>query len=247
MSKIKNRNIKTLMIFAAGKGSRMKHLTHNTHKSLLTIGNISIISRVLNFVIKYDHFESIVINTHYMHELVLDEINKFIKYNTKNLPKINVIYESEILETGGAIKNAYKYFDNNEAIFTLNSDSFLESYNNPFQTMEQMWQPDRMDFLLMLQSKNEVIGQFASDFDMNGQGKVIYEKTHNLKPYTYTGLQIMKPLLAYEYPAQHFKIMEIIKNSRVYGIKNKGIFYHANTPEHLEEIAQYLVKADTAS
>ena len=75
---ISNTIVDTIIIFAAGKGTRMYPLTTQTPKSLIKINNKPILEWVLDFTKNYN-FKKIIINTHY---------SKLIKIkNGINFPK----------------------------------------------------------------------------------------------------------------------------------------------------------------
>ena len=112
----------TLMILAAGYGTRMLSLTKNKPKPLLKIKKNTLLENTLVFFEKLG-CEKFIINTHYLHE----QIDIFIK---KKFPKKNIIlnHEINILNTGGGIKNSIKYF-NNKNIVVTNADIFWEENN----------------------------------------------------------------------------------------------------------------------
>ena len=105
----------SLMILAAGYGRRMKYLTHALPKPLLKINNRELLSYNIDFFIKLG-CNKIVINTHYLH----NEIKIFVEKKFSN-QNIKLIFEPELLNTGGGIKNALSYFDNKNFLVT-NSD-----------------------------------------------------------------------------------------------------------------------------
>ena len=93
----------TLMILAAGFGTRMESLTKNIPKPLLKINNSTLLNNTINFFEKLG-CNKFIINTHYLHENLKDYIN--LKHSNKN---IYLIYEPQILDTGGVVKNSIKY------------------------------------------------------------------------------------------------------------------------------------------
>ena len=93
--------IDTIMLFAAGLGNRMRHLTENSPKTLLPILGKPILHHALELCKSYP-FKKIVINTHYLSKQVKESIEEFKKANP-DMPEIVVVYEEELLETGGAI------------------------------------------------------------------------------------------------------------------------------------------------
>ena len=67
--------IKKAMILAAGFGKRIHPLTLNLPKPLLKIGNETLLSNTINFLINFG-VKEIVINVHYLREQIIDYINK---------------------------------------------------------------------------------------------------------------------------------------------------------------------------
>ena len=64
----------TLMILAAGFGTRMESLTKNIPKPLLKINNSTLLTNTINF---FENLgcKKLIINTHYMHEKLNDYIS----------------------------------------------------------------------------------------------------------------------------------------------------------------------------
>ena len=110
------------MILAAGYGERMLPLTSNLPKPLIKIKGITLLDNMINFLQNLG-CEQIVINTHYKHEQISEVIrkNSFMK-------NIELIYEQEILDTGGGIKNAISVFKN-RSILVTNADIFWQNKN----------------------------------------------------------------------------------------------------------------------
>lgn len=112
--------IKKVMVFAAGLGERLRPLTSSTPKPLLPVGNKTILDYSLAYLKSFG-VEEVVINTHYLPE----KIEKHVGDGKKAGLNIYFSREEELLGTAGGLKNAQKYFENEEAFFTLNSDTFI--------------------------------------------------------------------------------------------------------------------------
>lgn len=110
------------MILAAGFGKRMLSLTKELPKPLIDINGITLLDNSINFLEKLGCSE-IIINTHYQHK----KIQKLISLR-KSQNNITLIYEKEILDTGGGVKNAIPRFNNNN-ILIINSDIFWREEN----------------------------------------------------------------------------------------------------------------------
>ena len=151
--------IKKAMILAAGFGKRIHPLTLNLPKPLLKIGNETLLSNTINFLINFG-VKEIVINVHYLREQIIDYINK----GKFNLP-IKIVQEKErILNTGGGILNAIKYFSN-EPFLVINPDTLWNlKYLKELEIMEK-------DFFLNEKNKCSmlVVDQLKS-FDIHFKG-----------------------------------------------------------------------------
>ena len=93
------------MILAAGYGKRLGNLTKNTPKPLIKVKGKALIDFHIEKLID-SQCEKIVINVHYLADKIIDHVS------TKYKDKIDIVFSKEqnILGTGGGIKNALKYF-----------------------------------------------------------------------------------------------------------------------------------------
>ena len=114
------KNISKAMLFAAGRGERLRPFTDKTPKPLLPIGDKPIIDYSLAYLKRYG-IEEVVINLCHLGEKIEQHVGDGKKYGLK------IIYsrEKELLGTGGGLKNAEKYFKNEKAFITLNSDTLI--------------------------------------------------------------------------------------------------------------------------
>ena len=114
--------IKKAMILAAGFGKRVHPLTLNCPKPLLKIGDETLLSNTLK-LLKLFGIKQVIINVHYLREQIID----YIKKNKFNL-SINIVKEeNKILDTGGGVLNAIRYFSNKPFII-INPDTIWSSY-----------------------------------------------------------------------------------------------------------------------
>ena len=234
--------IDTLMIFAAGRGTRMGALTHELPKSVISIAGVPILHHTFKLALTFA-FKKIIINSHHLADQVYASVEDFkSKHQYINLPEIIVIYEPELLETGGAIKNAFSSLGT-KPVFTLNSDVILKSGINIFEYMNQQWNAQIMDFLLLLQPYDMAVGYTgAGDFELKPNGQVSRMKTASNYNYMYAGLSIVKPAMIAENPASVFSLKDYyLACEKVYGtcIPGHGLkWYHATRPEDIVVIEQ---------
>ncbi|MCF8091636.1 MAG: phosphotransferase [Desulfotignum sp.] len=105
------------LILAAGFGTRLLPYTRVIPKPLFTIGSLPVLGHTINLLVR-SGCRQIIINTHYLPDLITDYIE-----NSKEQFKANIrcIYEPEILGTGGAIANV-KDFMADQDFFVINAD-----------------------------------------------------------------------------------------------------------------------------
>ncbi|MGI4775476.1 MAG: sugar phosphate nucleotidyltransferase [Janthinobacterium lividum] len=97
-------------------------------RPLIKIGNKPILYYVLELALSYP-FKKIIINTHYLSEKIRESIIEFkSQWATSLNADIIEIFEQELLDTGGAIKNMADLLGN-KPVFTLNSDIIIKPKN----------------------------------------------------------------------------------------------------------------------
>ena len=105
------------MILAAGKGSRLRPLTDNRPKALVEIAGQTLLDRNIRKMISFG-IKHIVINTHYLGE----QIHDYVKQKNYNA---DIYFSDEIeslLDTGGGLLAAEKYFTKTAPILLHNVD-----------------------------------------------------------------------------------------------------------------------------
>ena len=105
------------MILAAGKGSRLRPLTDNRPKALVEIAGQTLLDRNICKMISFG-IKHIVINTHYLGE----QIHDYVKQQNYNA---DIYFSDEIenlLDTGGGLLAAEKYFTKTAPILLHNVD-----------------------------------------------------------------------------------------------------------------------------
>ena len=222
--------VKKAMILAAGFGKRVQPLTFNCPKPLLKIGKETLLSNTLKFLEQYK-ISQIVINVHYLGEQIIDYINKS-KFNFT----ITVINEKEkILDTGGGVLNALKYFSN-EPFLVINPDTIWNSsYLDELRLMEKVFFENKKNqcSLLVVNKKKSFDKSFKGDFDI--KNNIINRKDKGDLDYIYTGLQIIKPEVFSNLNTKIFSINmiwdKLIENDHLFGLESKLDFLHVSTLE----------------
>jgi MurNAc alpha-1-phosphate uridylyltransferase len=166
-----------VMLFAAGFGTRMGALTKDRPKPLIEVAGRPLIDHALALVDAV-HPSRVVANLHYH----ADQLQAHLA------PKgILLSHETpEILETGGGLRAALPLLGTGP-VFTMNTDAIWAG-PNPLSLLQEAWDPDRMDALLMCVPIGQTIGHAGEgDFTADADGRIT--RGPGL---VYGGVQILK-------------------------------------------------------
>ncbi|MDR0605089.1 MAG: NTP transferase domain-containing protein [Bacteroidales bacterium] len=105
------------MIFAAGLGTRLGHLTKHTPKALVNIGEKTLLEGVI-LKLKQAGVDDIIINVHHFHEQIIEFVNR----NHFGVKISFSIEENKLLGTGGGLKHAAWFFDDANPFIIHNVD-----------------------------------------------------------------------------------------------------------------------------
>jgi len=223
------------MILCAGYGKRLRPITKNCPKPLLEIGQETLLSNTLKFLIKFG-IKEVVINTHYLADKIVEYINNNNKFNLS----ITIIREKkEILDTGGGILNAIKYFSN-KPFLTINPDTIWRTeYLKELKIMEKdLISKKKNCSILIVDKKKSFDKNFEGDFNL--KDNLVNRDSKKKLKYIYTGLQIIRPNIFLDLDTKIFSINmvwnKLIKNDELYGFKSNLDFFHVNTLETYKKI-----------
>jgi NDP-sugar pyrophosphorylase family protein len=105
------------MIFAAGLGTRLKPITNKIPKALVPLAGKPLLFHQVN-TLKKAGVNSIIINVHHHAQLIIDYLS-----DQKNFGiQIEISEEESLLDTGGGLKKASWFFDNDQPFVVHNVD-----------------------------------------------------------------------------------------------------------------------------
>ncbi len=210
------------MLFAAGFGTRMGALTADRPKPMVCVAGKPLIDHALALVNAIGP-EKIVINTHYRPDHLVSHLKG---------TEILISHEDEILETGGGLRAALPLLGSGP-VFTMNTDAVWLG-PNPLDQLTQLWDPDRMDALLLCIKRNLAIGHA-------GQGDFEFEKSGQARRGpgdVYSGLQIIKTDILYDIPDTVFSLNllwdKMLAERRLFAATYSGKWCDVGTPEGIQ-------------
>jgi mannose-1-phosphate guanylyltransferase/phosphomannomutase len=104
------------IIIAGGFGTRLRPLTYNRPKPIVSVANKPFVIQQIELLKRYGITE-IILNLHYLS----DSIEEYLGDGSKLGVKIHYSIEDDPLGTAGAVKNAEQYFDG-EPLVVFNGD-----------------------------------------------------------------------------------------------------------------------------
>jgi len=222
------------MVLAAGRGRRMRHLTRTRPKPLIVVAGQTLIDGVLNHL-RADGVERVVVNTHHKGEMVAAHL--------AGRPEIVLSPETELLETGGGVRNALSLLGP-APFLVVNSDAlWLDGPTPVLRRLRAIWDGAAMDALLAMQRMTAVSGDAGQgDYFLDPLGRAARRKSHAVAPYLFAGIQILHPRLFEDTPDGAFSLNVLYDKAeaagRLWGMVHDGAWYHVGTPEqrrHAEE------------
>ncbi|MTH78248.1 nucleotidyltransferase family protein [Paracoccus aestuariivivens] len=208
-----------LMIFAAGKGTRMAPLTDTTPKPLIKVGGQTLLDRALDLG-QEAGVDRIVLNTHHLGGQIRDHV-----------AGRDVLVSDEadrLLETGGGLRKALPLLGDGPVI-TMNPD-VIWTGANPIRALLDAWD-DSMDALLMLVPLPQAHGRHGGgDFSLGPDSHLIRKGD-----LVYGGAQIIRPDRLAEIPDDAFSLNRLwdllIGAKRAYGVVHSGEWCDVGRPD----------------
>ena len=224
--------INTALILCAGFGKRLLPLTQSTPKTLLKIGQITLLERTIKLIEKLQ-IKKIKINTFYLSK----EIKKFVDQLNTNLDIQLIEDGNEILDTGGGIFNMIK--DSSEENFLVfNPDTLWnENYDKNISKMVDLYFRKQFNNILLVVPKD-----LSFDKRLKGDFNLINEKLtkDNNKNFIYTGCQIINKNIFSKITKKKFSMNEIwnsqLKESRLFAYESNIEFLHLTDLEIYNKI-----------
>jgi MurNAc alpha-1-phosphate uridylyltransferase len=230
---------KAAFVLAAGLGLRMRPLTENLPKPMLTVGGRPMIDHVLDRLHEAG-VEKAVVNVHYLADRIITHLDR------RNKPRIMISDErSQLLDTGGGVKKALPKLGT-KPFFIHNSDSlWLEGIGHNLERLAQAWRDEDMDSLLLLAPGVTSVGyQGLGDFNLAPDGLISRRPERQCAPFVFTGVSIAHPRLFDGAPDGPFSLNVVwnraIENKRLYGLRLEGAWMHVGSPSALVEAEQLI-------
>ena len=232
------------LIFAAGKGTRLKPFTDLHPKALAKVNGIPLLERNIRYLQGYG-INSFVINIHHFG----DQIVNFLNQNDSFGAKIEISDESgELLETGGGLLFARTFLDDDEDFLIMNADILTDLNIHEFV----QYHSENEDFVTLAVSDRDSSRKLLFNADMILRGWMnvqtgeqrLAEFNKGFKALAFSGIHCVNPAIFNKIKRKgKFSIMEeyldLMKTERIHGFKHKSILVDVGRPESVLEAEQY--------
>lgn len=220
----------SVMVFAAGLGTRMRPVTDHVPKPLVKVGGKALMDHML------DRFAAAgvaraVVNVHYL----ADQIEAHLA--TRQQPHILISDErAQLLDQGGGLKRALPLLGPGP-LLVCNTDAFWINETAPvLQGLAAAWDPARMDMLMLLAEVATSIGvDWPGDFTMASDGRLAKRQDGASAPFVYSGVAIVPPGPFASEAKDVFGLapyfFDAARRGRLFGHRLAGTWLHVGTPQ----------------
>lgn len=183
------------MIFAAGLGTRLRPLTNDRPKALVEINGVPLLEITIKRLIHFG-VQEIIINVHHF----ADKIQQFL--HDKNDFGIRIITSHEVeqpLETGGGLKKAAWFFDDNKPFIICNADilsnidlkKMYETHSDSNAIATYAVQKRETSRYMLHDTEGRLCGWMNSKTKSLKMGRC----AHNLKMYSFSCFHVVNPAI----------------------------------------------------
>jgi MurNAc alpha-1-phosphate uridylyltransferase len=220
------------MVLAAGLGQRMRPLTLDRPKALVTLAGRTLVDHMLDRL-RDAGVETAVVNVHAFADALETRLRA-----RGGAPSIIVSDERDaLLETGGGVKRARALLGE-AALFVVNIDSvWIERGAPALARLGAGFDPEAMDALLLLTPTTRALGfDGPGDFFMASDGRLTPRRGTDAAtaPFAYCGAHVAAPQKIYAWPEQRFSLFpiwtEMAAAGRLYGQVLDGDWMHVGDP-----------------
>ncbi|KAA5804111.1 nucleotidyltransferase family protein [Alkalicaulis satelles] len=230
------------MVMAAGRGTRMRPLTDDRCKALVTLAGKPLIDWTLDALAAAGVARAIV-NVHHF----ADGLEAHLQ--TRPAPAIEISDERNgLLETGGGLVKAAPALGG-EPVFVANIDAVWA--DGPVPELVRLaagFDPQIMDFLLMLAPLERTLGfDGPGDFFLGEDGRLTRRGAAARAPFAYAGVMVMHPRVLEGWPQEPFSTNRLwdrgLAQGRVFGQVMNAFWMHVGDP-NARDAAENRLRSD---
>lgn len=228
------------MVLAAGLGVRMRPLTDNMPKPLVSVAGKPLLDHVLDRLAEVS-VTTAVVNVHYLPDQIIQHVKD------RTAPRVIVSDERDVvLGTGGGVVKALPLLGD-APFYHLNADTmWIDGVQSNLLRLAEAFDPARMDILLLMAPTSHSIGYSGcGDYAMLTDGSLRKRKEHQVVPFVYAGAAIMSPAIFKDAPGGEFSLTRTFdaanEQERLFGLRLDGLWMHVGTPDAVQAAEEALL------
>ena len=232
------------LIFAAGKGTRLKPFTDHHPKALAKVNGVPLLERNIKYLQSYG-INDFVINVHHFGNQIIE----FLKDNQNFGAHIQISDEKDqLLETGGGLVFARKFLDFEEDFLILNADILTDLNITEFVKYHQ----EKKDFATLAVSDRKSSRKLLFNPEMVLRGWVnidtgeqrLAEFNKGFKPLAFSGIHCINPAIFSKIKRTgKFSIMEeyldLMHTEKIHGFEHQAKLIDVGRPESVLEAEKH--------
>ncbi len=221
------------MILAAGLATRMRPLTNETAKPLLTLSGKTLLDHAL------DHLAgagvtTVAVNAFWHADKVVAHLAQ-----RRPPPHTVTIREPALLDTGGGVRHALSLLGA-DPFFVINGDAFWLDGPTPALRRLNRALTEDVDVALLVHRTFQVHAETGlGDFAVSQLGVPRRRRVREVVPYIFAGASLMRPGLLDGMPDGPFSLNQAwdraMASGRIRAVVHDGIWFHLSTPADLAE------------
>ena len=232
------------LIFAAGKGTRLKPFTDYHPKALARVNGVPLLERNIKYLQSYG-INDFVINIFHFGEQIVE----FLKEHDHFGANIEISDEKDqLLETGGGLVFARRFLDDGEDFLILNADILTDLNITEFVEYHQ----EKKDFATLAVSDRKSSRKLLFNPEMVLRGWVnvetgeqrLAEFNKGFKPLAFSGIHCMNPAIFGKIKRTgKFSIMEeyldLMHTEKIHGFEHQAKLIDVGKPESVMEAEKH--------
>jgi NDP-sugar pyrophosphorylase family protein len=218
------------IIFAAGLGTRLRPLTDQCPKALITLNGQPLLWHSIQFL-KQSGIDEVVVNVHHFAGTIINYLKKEDFGIT-----VHISDESdELLDTGGALLKARKFLDGNMPFIACNVDIITSvdlkkaiDYHNLNQPLATLVVRKRETSRFLMFNENMSLSGWKN---LENSEEIISKKTFSESiPWAFSGIQIISPAI-FDLISEHGKFsittlyLRLAENYNIMGYPDSSDFW----------------------
>lgn len=234
------------LIFAAGKGTRLKPFTDKHPKALAKVNGVPLLERNIRYLQGFG-INDFVVNVHHFGDQIID----FLRSKEHFGASIEISDErEELLETGGGLVFARHLLDGEEDFLIMNADILTDlnirdfiDYHRSKRDCATLAVSDRPSSRKLLFNEDMVLRGWLNT--TTGEQRLA-EFNKGFKPLAFSGIHCVSPQIFNKIKRTgKFSIMEeyldLMQDEKIYGYRHDAVIVDVGRPESVLEAEKIFI------